>query len=85
MRPEPAGLRLPAGKLGGVLMDVDRHQRIEQRAYAFWQAEGQPHGRHDEHWQRAARQIAAEEAVPIVEKRKKRQAPASQGRKKSKK
>jgi len=71
--------------LGEFLMDVDRHQRIEQRAYAFWQAEGQPHGRHDEHWQRAARQIDSEEAVPIVEKRKKRQAPAGQGRKKSKK
>jgi len=71
--------------LGEFLMDVERHQRIEQRAYAFWQAEGQPHGRHDEHWQRAARQIAAEEAVPVPEKRKKRQASASQGRKKSKK
>jgi hypothetical protein len=66
-------------------MDADRHKRIEQRAYAFWQAEGQPLGRHDEHWHRAARQLDGEEAVPVSEKRKKRQGSASQVRKKSKK
>ena len=42
-------------------MDLEKQKRIEQRAYLFWQAEGQPHGRHEEHWHRAARQIEAEE------------------------
>jgi hypothetical protein len=44
-------------------MDTEKHKRIEERAYAFWEAEGQPHGRHDEHWQRAVLQIDAEEAA----------------------
>jgi len=71
--------------LGEFLMDAGRHKRIEQRAYAFWLAEGEPHGRHDEHWHRATRQLNAEEAVPLSEKRKKRQGSAGQRRKKSKK
>ena len=37
--------------------------RIEQRAYALWQAEGQPDGKHEEHWRRAAREIEAEETA----------------------
>ncbi len=70
-------------------MDLEKQKRIEQRAYLFWQAEGQPHGRHEEHWHRAARQIEAEEDVHIAEKPRKGKAPkqaaASTGRKKSKK
>src|SRR5438309_1848861 len=46
--------------LGELLMDSEKLKRIEQRAYLFWQAEGQPHGRHEEHWHRAARQVEAE-------------------------
>jgi sirohydrochlorin ferrochelatase len=53
-------------------MNSERHKRIERRAYAFWEAEGQPHGKHEEHWQLAARQIEAEESAPTSEKRKKR-------------
>ena len=44
-------------------MDTEKHKRIEERAYAFWEAEGQPHGRHDEHWRRAMLQIDAEAAA----------------------
>ena len=70
-------------------MDLEKQKRIEHRAYLFWEAEGQPHGRHDEHWHRAARQIEAEEEVHIAEKPRKGKAPkqaiASPGRKKSKK
>ncbi|MBV8935990.1 MAG: DUF2934 domain-containing protein [Alphaproteobacteria bacterium] len=62
-------------------MDTNRHKRIEQRAYAVWEAEGYPHGRHDEHWHFAARQIEAEEHGHASDKLKKR----SSGRKKSKK
>jgi hypothetical protein len=42
-------------------MQSDRHQRISERAYQIWIAEGRGHGRHDEHWQRAEREIAEEE------------------------
>ena len=67
-------------------MDSEKLKRIEQRAYLFWEAEGQPHGRHEEHWHRAARQIEAEE-VPIAAKPRNKadRSPASSGRKKSKK
>lgn len=69
-------------------MDSEKLKRIEQRAYLFWEAEGQPHGRHEEHWHRAARQIEAEEEGHIAEKSRKRaseRAPAKPASKKSKK
>jgi Protein of unknown function (DUF2934) len=70
-------------------MDQEKHRRIEQRAYAFWQAEGQPDGRHEEHWLRAAWQIEAEEAAQIPGKRKEKRGSgkgvAASGRKKAKK
>jgi Protein of unknown function (DUF2934) len=65
-------------------MDTERHKRIERRAYAVWQAEGQPHGKHEEHWHVAARQIDAEENGHIPEKRKEKRGSASSGRKKKK-
>ena len=43
-------------------MRSDRQKRIEQRAHDIWVAEGRPHGKHDEHWHRAVREIAAEGA-----------------------
>ena len=42
-------------------MRSDREERIRQRAYAIWQSEGHAHGREEEHWHRAEREIAAEE------------------------
>ncbi len=70
-------------------MNTEMQKRIERRAYLFWEAEGQPHGRHEEHWHRAAQQIEAEEEVHIAEKPRKGKASersnASSGRKKSKK
>ena len=70
-------------------MNTGKQNRIEQRAYLFWEAEGQPHGRHEEHWHRAARQIETEEDVHIAEKPRKgkaaERAAAKSERKKSKK
>ncbi len=37
-------------------MSDDRHSRISKEAYKIWEKEGQPHGRHDEHWAEAERQ-----------------------------
>jgi hypothetical protein len=36
-------------------MNVD--ERIRQRAYEIWQAEGQPEGKDAEHWQQAREEI----------------------------
>jgi len=69
-------------------VNTEKHKRIEQRAYLFWETEGQPHGRDEEHWHRAARQIEAEQEVHIAEKPREKasgRATASSGRKKSKK
>ncbi len=50
-------------------MNSDRQRRIEQRAYALWEAEGQPYGRDEEHWHRAAREIDAEATTSAKLKR----------------
>ena len=42
-------------------MLADRENRIRQRAYQIWLDEGCVHGRHEEHWYRAKRDIAQEE------------------------
>jgi Protein of unknown function (DUF2934) len=57
-------------------MSSEKQMRIERRAYALWQAEGQPHGKHEEHWQRAAHEVEAEEGPTIAAlKRSPRRAP----------
>jgi hypothetical protein len=50
-------------------MNLEREKRIEQRAYALWEAEGHPHGKHEQHWWRAASEIDAEETVRAVKSR----------------
>ena len=45
--------------VGELTMDREIHEQIARRAYALWQVEGQPDGRHEEHWYRATREIAA--------------------------
>ena len=44
-------------------MSTEKQRQIEQRAYALWQAEGRPDGKHEEHWHRAAHEVEAEERV----------------------
>jgi hypothetical protein len=44
-------------------MRSDREERIRQRAYQIWQSEGHGHGRQDDHWHQAEREIAAEDAA----------------------
>ena len=41
--------------------DPEIEQRIRGRAYAIWEQEGRPDGKHLQHWSRAKRLIAAEE------------------------
>jgi DUF2934 family protein len=66
-------------------MSSDRQRRIEQRAYALWEAEGRPYGKDEEHWDRAAREIDAEATSSTKVKRtsqraSRRGAPNSDGR-----
>ncbi len=42
-------------------MQSDRQERISERAYQIWVAEGRVDGKHDEHWHRAESEIAEEE------------------------
>jgi hypothetical protein len=41
-------------------MADDRDQRIRERAYAIWERQGRPEGRHDEHWSQAAEEVDGE-------------------------
>lgn len=40
-----------------------REQRVRERAYRLWEADGKPHGRDVEYWQRAREQIAMEDSA----------------------
>jgi Protein of unknown function (DUF2934) len=53
----------------GAWMNSQKQSRIEERVYALWGAEGQLHGRHEEHWHRAAQEIEAEETASPTVKR----------------
>ncbi len=46
---------------GGRPMD-DLERRIQQRAYELWENEGRPHGREQDHWQQAEREITGRNA-----------------------
>jgi len=37
--------------------------RIRERAYQIWESLGQPHGRHDDHWLQAEREILGKDAA----------------------
>jgi hypothetical protein len=49
-------------------MHVEHHQdRIRERAYAIWEAEGRPLGRDFDHWERAMRELLPEPAIASAE------------------
>ena len=50
-------------------MNSEKQRLVEERAYALWEAEGRLHGKHEEHWHRAAREIEAEETASPAVKR----------------
>ena len=43
--------------------DPARENRIKERAYHLWEADGGPHGRHDEYWERARELVGMEDSV----------------------
>lgn len=56
-------------------MSDDREQRIRNRAYALWEQDGARHGRHDDHWSQATREI--DEAAASVANNAAKIAPTS--------
>lgn len=45
-------------------MDGDRNEMLRRRAYAIWEKEGKPDGRHEEHWRQAHEEMHGLEDVP---------------------
>ncbi len=43
--------------------DETRQQQIRERAYHLWDADGRPHGRESEFWERASELIGMEESA----------------------
>jgi hypothetical protein len=41
--------------------DAARERHIRERAYHLWEADGRPHGRHEEYWERARELIGMEQ------------------------
>lgn len=44
-----------------VIADPDREHRVRERAYLMWEADGRPHGRDVEYWERARELVGTEE------------------------
>jgi len=51
-------------------METDRNDLIKKRAYAIWENEGRPHGKHDEHWRQASEEMHGLEDAPKTGKKK---------------
>lgn len=56
-------------------MNDDREQKVRERAYALWEAEGSEHGKHEDHWKQAEAEFGSggDADVPL------QQAPAEGG------
>lgn len=54
----------------------DKHARISEKAYKIWEKEGRPSGRHEHHWDEAAREIEGEDAAVVKKLRAKKPAAA---------
>ena len=44
-------------------VDPEREQRVRERAYLMWEADGKPHGRDVEYWERARELVGMEESA----------------------
>jgi hypothetical protein len=43
--------------------DPERENRVRERAYLMWEADGRPHGRDVEYWERARELVGMEESA----------------------
>ncbi|HEY4043327.1 MAG TPA: DUF2934 domain-containing protein [Rhodopila sp.] len=64
-KPDRPLSRNPFGNpLGNPLaVDPEREHRVRERAYLMWEADGKPHGRDVEYWERARELIGMEESA----------------------
>ena len=46
-----------------LMIDPERENRVRERAYLMWEADGKPHGRDVEYWERARELIGMEESA----------------------
>jgi len=46
-----------------LVTDRAREQRVRERAYHLWEADGKPHGRDVEYWERARQLVGMEESA----------------------
>jgi hypothetical protein len=58
------------------VMETDRNELIRQRAYAIWEKDGRPQGKHEEHWQQASKETHGLEDAPKIVKKPAHVAPA---------
>ncbi len=49
--------------------DETRNTRIRERAYYLWEADGCPHGRETEYWERASELVGMEESAGSGQKK----------------
>jgi hypothetical protein len=47
-------------------VDPEREHRVRERAYHLWEADGKPHGRDVEYWEKARELIGREESADIA-------------------
>jgi hypothetical protein len=63
-------------------------KQIEARAYVLWERAGRPHGRHEEHWIQAEKEILSESKAkapaPKMAKAKPKSSPKRSGKPKKK-
>jgi hypothetical protein len=51
-------------------------KQIEARAYVLWERAGRPHGRHEEHWIKAEKEILSESKAKARPSKKAKATPA---------
>ena len=61
--PSRSSARTMARQAGAGRPMDDLERRIQQRAYELWENEGRPHGREQDHWQQAEREIVGRGAA----------------------
>ena len=49
--------------------ELERLDRVRERAHALWEEQGQPEGLHEAHWREAEHDIAQEDAAPASARR----------------
>ena len=63
MARKPARSRSPNPSTNPLAPSPDRERLVRERAYHLWEADGKPHGRDVEYWERARELVGMEESA----------------------